>query len=347
MSIRTGLIGAGNIARAHLPAYRDHDALTLTGVCDADPSATEETASAFEVETWTDIDTFVREAPLDAVDITLPHHLHYPAARAALEADLHVHVEKPFAISMEECRELVALADERDRRLMVGQMQRFDPANRALFRLIERGDLGQLHHVRADGIQNLRDYAAPGHWLYDGKRAGGGGVISVLVHKIDLLRYFVGDAVRVAGIGKTTDDAFEAAEDYATVLVEFEGDVHGQFFSTYAAAGIPYGEAFWLYGEERVATSLPRTGEYGGTPAISQPNDKRSFEPVDPATDLAADDPFTNELLHFADCIETGTAPLSSGRDNLGTMAVVFAIYESLTRDGAWVDVETIRTGEY
>lgn len=332
MPLDVGLVGAGNIADAHLPAYRDHEESTLAGVCDADEDRARETAEAFGVDYWTDYEAFVVEAPIDAVDVCLPHDLHYPVARAALEADKHVLVEKPFAVSMAECVDLVDLADARDLILMVGQMQRFDPANRALARRVRSGDLGPIHGARVDGIQNLHDYADAGHWLFDGSRAGGGGVISVLVHKLDLLRYLAGDVERAIALGKTAHPDFEGAEDYCVGLLELEDGTLVDCFSTYSAAGIPYGEMIWLFGEDAVAHTLPVEGDYSGLPRIGT---GREFAPVEPAGDLPTDDPFVNEILHFADCVRSGDEPLSSGRDNLGTMATIFAIYESLADDGA------------
>lgn len=94
MTVRTGLVGVGGIAAAHFPAFRRYNELDVGGVCDIDESAAQPIAEEFDVDHWTDYERFVEEAPLDAIDIVLPHHLHYPVAKAALEADLHVHVEK-------------------------------------------------------------------------------------------------------------------------------------------------------------------------------------------------------------------------------------------------------------
>jgi predicted dehydrogenase len=87
MTVHIGLIGAGSVSQAHLPAYRTGDRVSLAAVCDADREARQEIASEFDVPVWGDFETFVEEADIDAVDITLPHNLHYPAARAALRAN--------------------------------------------------------------------------------------------------------------------------------------------------------------------------------------------------------------------------------------------------------------------
>jgi len=109
MGVSVGLIGSGGITKTHLTAYREHpEQVSLAGVCDIDEAAAASTAEEFGVETWTDYETFVVGTDVDAVDICLPHHLHYPVAKAALSAGKHVLVEKPLGISMAECVDLVA-----------------------------------------------------------------------------------------------------------------------------------------------------------------------------------------------------------------------------------------------
>ncbi len=354
MPLKVGLIGAGNISRAHLPAYREHpQQVALTAVCDvAETNAARVAAEFGHPRHWTDVAAFLAEADIEAVDICLPHHLHHPVAKAALLAGKHVLVEKPFAITMAQCRELVDLAARQGLTLMVAQMQRYNATYRALKALIERGELGRIHHARIDAIQNLHDYAEPPHWLYRGDQAGGGSVISVAVHRIDLLRYLIGDARRVMAWGKTVDPAFQGAEDYCVALIEFENGALVDLFSTYSAAALPYGEMFWLFGERAVVHTLPPERQYAQTtPRIGYRQATKSgtrFTDVEPLPGvLPTDNPFVNEILHFADCVRTGQEPLSSGRDNLQTMAIIFAIYESLRRDGAPVPVAEVLAGSW
>jgi predicted dehydrogenase len=347
MTVPIGLIGAGNVANAHLDAFEARDELDLAAVCEADEARAEEVNAEYGVPVWNDFEAFVTEAPIEAVDVTLPHHLHHPAAKAALEADLHALVEKPMAISMAEARELVDLAEERDRTLMAAQMQRFDPHNRAVRNLLVEGAIGPVRHARADGIQNLHDYADPPHWLYDGDAAGGGGIIGVLVHKLDLLRYFLGEPARACALDRTVSEDFSDAEDYAVGLLEFENDAIVDLFSTYSAAAVPYGESFWLFGDDGVIEAVPGEGEYVTDPRIALsrgPGSADGFEPVEPA-EMPAGNAFTNELLHFVECVESGEEPISGGRDNLGTLATIFALYESADRDAEWVDVGEVRSG--
>lgn len=340
-ALRVGLVGAGNISRAHLAAYRDYpEVVALTAVCDAHGPSAQRVAEAFgHRQVWQDYARFVAEAPVDAVDICLPHALHYPVAKAALEAGKHVLVEKPFATALQECVELVELAERYRRTLMVAQMQRYHATYYRLRAMVQAGELGTIRSARIDAMQNLHDYAEPPHWLYDGRQAGGGVVISVAVHKIDLMRYLVGDAVCVTARGFTVDPAFTDAEDYCLAIIELENGALVELFSTYAAAALPYSEMFWIFGDTAVVHTLPLPGQRtSAQPRIAFKQGTKSgreFVELEPAPGVyPSANPFINEILHFAACCRSGAEPLSSGRDNLKTMAVVFAIYESMRQGG-------------
>ena len=226
-------------------------------------------------------------------------------------------------------------------------MQRFQPGWRSLQEQLASGRLGILRHARLDAIQNLHDYAEPPHWLYDAEKAGGGALISILVHRLDLLRYLAGEVRRAIAWGRSVDPAFHGAEDYCVGLLEMDSGAIVDLFTTYSAAALPHGEGLWLFTDQAVVHSLPGEGVYErAVPRIAHREATRSgraFTDLElTPSELPSQDPFVNEILHFAACARDGNEPLSSGRDNLHTMATVFALYESMRRDGAAVDVASI-----
>jgi predicted dehydrogenase len=193
-------------------------------------------------------------------------------------------------------------------------------------------------------MQNGPDGMSHASWLMDGRRAGGGVVISVAVHKIDLMRYLLGEIACVTAVTRQAHPAFHhGAEDFACAILEFENGVIGELFATYSGFRQPWGEMFMIFGDDGAVHAVPPFGAYTGpawiatrrrTPTLQSWWGMFSdFAPVEPdAGALPSDDPYVNEILHFAHCCATGEEPLSSGRDNLGTMATVFAIYESARR---------------
>jgi predicted dehydrogenase len=344
--LRIGVIGAGNIARAHLPTLMDFpDRFRVTAVCDIDQSRGRAFGGESDATVYTDALRMIAEAKLDAVDICTTHDQHARHAVAAAEAGKHVFVEKPMACSVAECRAMVDAAESAGVVLMVGQYQRFVPEYRAVRELIDAGELGPIRAVRIDTMQSLTsprvaDYYPPGHWLFDGVRAGGGIVISVSVHKLDLARYLVGDIARVTAWTRGAAPEFvNGAEDYAVALLEFENGALGELFGTYSGFLCPWTEQFTLFGESgSVYGLMPALGADAPAMVASTRRSPDAFVPVPVSDSLPTDNGIANELLHFADCCATGEAPLSSGRDNLGTMRAVFAIYES-ARTGAPVEL--------
>src|SRR5262249_32823817 len=130
-ALRVALVGAGNISSHHLPAYvRFRDQVELVAVCDLDEALARRRAREAGVErVYTDVDSLLREVACDALDVCVTHDQHAPIALAAIEAGRHVLVEKPFALTLTDCRKLVTAAERVGVTLMVGQNQRFLPAH--------------------------------------------------------------------------------------------------------------------------------------------------------------------------------------------------------------------------
>lgn len=341
--LRVGLIGAGNISAAHLPGYRHSpQRVTLCAIADTlEPNARRRAAETGVEWVFTDPERMIHDAKIDAVDICTTHASHAPLAIAALEAGKHVIVEKPMAINPRQCLDMVAAAEKSGATLMVAQCQRFEPSYVTVRKIISSGALGEIRAVRFDAMQRIAAFITPGHWLFDASITGGGIVISVLVHRIDLMRYLIGDVHRVTATCKTLDPMFiNGAEDVAAITMEFSCGAMGQAFAAWSSMRHPWSESFMIMGSRGTVHAVPDIGEYigpafvaidGTAPPVVEWNDQfRGWSPV--GTDqgsLPTDNSFTNEILHFADCCASGREPVSSGRDNLGTMGVVFAAYES------------------
>ena len=354
--LRVGLIGAGNIWNAHKNAFLRHpDRLRLAAVADLNSDAARRAAGEFPgAATCASPDELIARPDIDAVLILTVHNEHAPLARAAIDAGKHVLIEKPMACGLAEARPLVRAAAARDVRLMVGQCQRYDRSYRGVRRLVASGELGRIHAVRFDSMQGLftNGLLPAGHWLSDGARAGGGIVISVCVHRLDLVRFCLGEVRRVCALTRTADPGFtRGAEDFAAALLEFENGAIGEMFGTYSGFRMPYSEGLMIFGEHGAIHATPNNGDYQSPafyaskthPGAKDPNNWlaqfRGFQPVPPdAEELPSDDSFVNQLLHFADCCHTGAEPLSSGRDNLGTLRLIEAIYQS-AQTGAWVSL--------
>jgi predicted dehydrogenase len=340
--MKIGLIGCGGISHAHIRGILGTNGrVKITACCDISLPAAEKRAAELGVTSvHTDYHTFLREADIDAVVICTTHDTHAPIAIAAAAAGKHALVEKPIACTLADARAMVAAHDKAGTTLMVAQCQRYDPSYRGLKTVLASGELGAVRAVRFDAMQNYPAFAPKEHWLFDGNIAGGGIVISVLVHRIDLVRFLVGEVRRVTAISRSLHPNFRnGAEDFAAGILEFESGAIGEFFGTYSGPRMPYCEQLMFFCEHGAVHALPEQGQYSGPAYIARSagwtakdwlDQYRGFEKATPDRgSLPSDDPFVNQISHFADCVAAKTAPISSGRDNLGTMAVVEAIHRS------------------
>ena len=351
-ALRVALVGAGNIASHHLPAYAQFpEHVRLVAVCDLDETLARKRAREVGVErVYGDVDALLREVACDALDVCVTPDQHASVALAAIESGRHVLVEKPFALTLADCRGLVVAADRAGVTLMVAQNQRFLPSHQAARAIIASGELGEIRAVQTTSIQHW-GALAEGHWQYDGARAGGGAVIGVGVHRLDLVRFLAGNVERVlSAVTRTTSPRFvNGAEEVAAATFELENGALGQAFATVSAFRSPWSEQLLVFGERGTIHASPAPGSVRSRAFVA--SERRSaavvewadqfggFEPVDATAEgLPSESGQVNEILHFASCCSTGAEPLSSGRDNIGTMQLVAAIYES-ARIGSRVEL--------
>ena len=366
---KIGLIGTGGISRAHLPVYEQFpDKVKLTAVCDIVEEAARERAKQAGVDDiYLDYEKMLREADIDAVDICTSHHTHAPIVIAAAEAGKHALVEKPMGNSMQECRDMIAAADKAGVTLMIAHMLRFSPSTEAVRQLLAAGELGEIRAARIDILMNAIGRLRDGHWMLDGNAGGGIGMTNT-IHEVDLVRHLVGDVKRVNGVTRTVSPRLKNnAEDILCATLEFENGAVATVLCLWCAVRGPVSQQYTLLGDKGALHSLPvfpiYRGDHFGPVVVSSPErdepgtapvmNRREpprqlrgmedimghFHQLAPGTwGLPSDDCFTNEILHFAECSQEGRAPISSGKDILGSMKVLFGIYES-ARTGKAVDL--------
>jgi len=357
--LKVGLIGTGRIGRDHLPAYLQFpDKVKLVAVCDIREDAVRQYAKDAGVEAvYTDTTKMLKDADIDAVDICTTHDQHLQQVVTAAEAGKHVLVEKAMGRTMDECRKMIAATDKAGVTFMVAQNLRYAPSWRTVRRLVQDGELGTIRAARCDTIVNATRILPAGDWMFDGTRVGGGVVMMNTIHIIDLLRYFVGDIKRVTGVCKTVAPVLMGgAEDYVCATLEFENGAIGTAFGIWSLSRSPVGVQYQLFGDDGALYSSPKPpvnrGEQVGPIMVSSPKrDKPGVKPANPYENfvqveslkegLPSDMSFVNEILHFADCSQTGKEPISSGHDNLGTIKTILGIYES-ARTGKTIDLDTL-----
>lgn len=199
--IRVGIIGAGGIAGDHCHHIRNYQDAEVVAVADVSAKRRRELKKTFGIARdyarWQDL---VADPEIDAVTVALPNALHAPVSIAALNAGKHVLLEKPFALNLAEARRVVATARRKRKVLMVGMNQRFGQDAQALRALVARGELGKVYHIKSYWYRRA---GSPkfGTWFVNKKLSGGGCLLDIGVHYLDLGLYLADnwDPVSVSG----------------------------------------------------------------------------------------------------------------------------------------------------
>ena len=191
MSIALGLIGAGGIAQFHAQ-IATKVGLKLVAVCDIDEKRAKLLADTYPGAIATNsIDELLANSDVQAVAITTPNATHKPLAIVALKAGKDVLLEKPMAINIAEADELVEAAKNTKQILQVGFVCRYAPASIAAKKYVDSGMLGRIYHVKAN-LNRRRGIPGLGRWFTTKSQSGGGVLMDLGVHLLDLALHITG-----------------------------------------------------------------------------------------------------------------------------------------------------------
>jgi predicted dehydrogenase len=244
---RFGFIGAGAIAqRRHLPEARANRHTEVASIADPVPQRVEGLAREYGAQPFTDYRRMLGDVELDAVVVAGPNALHAEMAIDSLRAGLHVLCEKPMATTLTDARAIIAAAAKARKKLMIAMNQRFMPQHVRAKAILDAGKLG-----RPLSFEATFAHGGPEAWSVDGaaswftrKDAAGFGVLGDLgVHKIDLIRWLLGqEIVEVAAVLGTIakrgpDGKPIALDDNAQLIVRTDGGATGTINLSWTAYG--------------------------------------------------------------------------------------------------------------
>ena len=290
--IKVGVVGVGMMGQHHARVYSELNC-ELVGVADKNLEQAKKIGELYSTNYYEGYQELLDK--VDAVSIVVPTSLHRQVAMDFIKRGVHCLVEKPIASTIEEAKEMIREAEGKGVKLMVGHVERFNPAVTKLKELVEKGALGKLILIstRRVGpfVSRIRDV---------------GIIIDSATHDIDIARYLVGrDPINVyAKSGRVKSEK----EDHAIVVLDF-GDV---------AASI---EVNWFTPHK--VRSLVATGTEGIAylDYIKQELDVHSGgEKIVPKIDKV--EPLKLELKHFLDCIQRNTKPLVDGHEGLKVLEI-------------------------
>lgn len=219
--IRLGVAGLGLAGAFMIRAAVAHPGFKLVAGMDPANAPCEAFARDFGAATYRDFDGLCADPNVEAIYIASPHRFHASQAVKALDSGKHVLVEKPLALSLEDCDRIVAAVERTGRVLVVGHSHAFDPNIRKMRDIIASGDLGRVAMVLAF---NYTDYVYRPHGPDELKPEYGGGVVfNQVTHQIEMVRLLVGEKIAAVRAQVGSLDADLPVEGAAMVFLEFKG----------------------------------------------------------------------------------------------------------------------------
>jgi predicted dehydrogenase len=322
MTLRWGIIGAGGVARRRtMPAIRQARSAELKALMVRDKSKADNLAREFGVDNaYDDWRALLQDTEVDAVHIATPVHLHEEQVVAAAEAGKHVLCDKPMAMSTLECRRMIEACKANGVHMQVCFLMRFGSTYRRLRRQISEGRFGEILEARASIFKWLP--LTDDSWRVIPEQGGGGPLMDLGAHSIDLLTFLLGPIKRVSALCSNRVTKWRV-EDTASVLMQTEAGAHAIVGNSFRARG---GDIMLeINGTE--ATVLISTPP--GEKAVIRTTDSDGVrtEPV------PVENYYQLQVEHFADCIgEKGdlpARPVAPAEDGLRNIAIIEAAYRS------------------
>jgi predicted dehydrogenase len=224
--LKFAIIGCGRIAQRHAEHINNYG--VLKAVCDIDLQKAEKLAITYNSTLYTNIDELLsNEKDIDIVSICTPNGLHAEHTIKSLNAGNHVLCEKPMAINVHDCGEMIKAAERHNKRLFIVKQNRFNPPVAAVKRAIDEGILGKIYSVQLSCFWNRNTDYYTNSWKGT-KKLDGGTLFTQFSHFIDLLYWMIGD-VKIANamIANLGHEKIIEFEDTGVAAIEFYNGVLG------------------------------------------------------------------------------------------------------------------------
>ncbi|KOO50863.1 Gfo/Idh/MocA family protein [Priestia koreensis] len=340
--LKIGIVGLGSISEHHIKPYLTNSDVEVVALCDLNEVRLREKGKLYGINhLYTSYEEMLKESEVEAISICTWNNSHAEIAIKALEADKHVLVEKPLCKTVEEALRVEEAVKKSGKVLQVGFVRRFGENTTILQKFLDGGDLGEIYYAKASCIRRLGN---PGGWFSDRERSGGGPLIDLGVHMIDICWYLMGKPKPVAISGHTYhklgnrshienlsfyqaadyDPTHNTVEDLATALIRFENGASlyvDVSFTLHAKKDEIFVKLFGDKGGAEFEPELQIITEKYNTILNATPQiDHLSF---------AFEKAFHNEINHFVDCCKHNKKPISSVEDGVTVMKMLCGVYES------------------
>ena len=334
MAIKCAVVGLG-MGHAHARGFSTHPDAKLVAVCDTDASRAENVAAEFSCKGYTDLSALLDAEKPDVVSIAVPNAFHAALTIQALKAGSHVLCEKPMAMNAEEARTMQAVAVETGKRLMINFSFRFSDQSYFLKQQVDAGVLGNVYAGRTVWHRR-RGVPKLGSWVTQKKLAGGGPLIDLGVHRLDLALWLMGypkpkwvlanTFCKVADRLALAQGKEYSVEDSAFAMIRFED---GQILELEASWAINQGPNEFmetrLYGTEGGLIQYNRNEgyEFAAEVAIERNGVQMDLTPHSPIPAAKS------AYHHFVESIRDKVPNTATAEEGILVMELLDAIYQS------------------
>jgi predicted dehydrogenase len=330
--LKLGVVGAGGIFKhAHAPAWLAHDEIEIIAISDPVKAAAEAFAHDHDVPyVFTDYRELLAMDDVDVIDICTPNALHSEVAIAALQAGKHVFCEKPDAVNPEEAQKMADAAAQSGNVLMVMRNNRFHPASQFMKKYADAGHMGDIYTGRCGWIRR-RGIPGRGGWFTTKELSGGGPLIDLGVHFIDVAIWLMGNPKPVAVVGaaynkfanmeEKSGGTFDV-EDLASGFIRFDNGASLQI------------EFSWASNIEEEMNFYELRGTKAG---VSFRNgDLKIFSEIEgtlvdiiPRLPKQSTPDHSSNINHFVDVVQQRAEPIIRPEHGVHMIQILSAIYES------------------
>lgn len=330
--LKVGILGFGFMGRMHYANFREFEDVEITAICDsrADVLATTQQADGniagaedpvdfSGLNLYSDFDELLKNEDLDAISITLPTHLHAKFTKIALAAGMHVFCEKPMALNVSQCEEMIAAAKQSGKLLQVGHCVRFWPEYAKTKEIVQSQEYGKVMAATFQRICSPPDWSADG-WIVDDKLSGGM-ALDLHIHDTDFVQYLFGVPAGVHSFGATTSSG--QLRHIVTEYLFEDNKVVTAEGSNAASASFGFEMSFNIIMEQATITyDCTRSPAFRVCPA-----DGESFTPK-----INPEDGYYHQFAHFKKLINGQDVPeVTTLEQSTNSVMIVTAEIESVT----------------
>lgn len=354
--LRVGIIGAGGIAKSHVRAYRVYDDVEIVGVCDIIDGKAAAFCKEFNLDTATAYDgghaamLDDETLHLDAVSVCTYNCQHVAPSIYAMKKGIHVLLEKPMCVTMDEAAELLRAEKETGVILSIGFQPRLDPNMQMIKKIVQSGQLGKIYYIQTGGGRRRGIPISRGTSFIEQETAGIGALADIGCYALDMVLNAIGNPKPLSVSGYTsaffgTDPKYSGyvqaghpeyakkfgVDDFAAAFIRLENDVVVDFRISWAMNMDTSGDTLILgtKGGLRIPSTECWNGSVGGSMTIYHEVCGEQVETTVPILEVAKEGRFALKIRSFLDAIIEGKPAPVPTSEILYNQAILCGIHDS------------------